>query len=166
MTTIDRDAVLGLIENHPRALRDSEGGDDHSVACLMVLQDLHKQIRALPTNDEVAGLRAENRTLRKALATSGADCPYCGLPAADLAKCESGFPGCGRTDDIVETAPLSSLPWKKEYDEDTGHTRIYAADGSLVTDVGYYDQPLEQQEANADLIVSASRAALHKEQDK
>lgn len=49
----------------------------------------------------VAELEAENGNLRKYLATSKADCPYCGLPAADMSKCASGFPGCGRADDLM-----------------------------------------------------------------
>jgi hypothetical protein len=49
----------------------------------------------------IAELAAENDRLRRLLASSNADCPYCGLPAADMAKCASGFPGCGRADDMM-----------------------------------------------------------------
>lgn len=48
----------------------------------------------------IAELEKDNADLRKYLATSKADCPYCGLPAADMAKCAHGFPGCGRADDM------------------------------------------------------------------
>ena len=44
---------------------------------------------------------AENNKLRGLLAKGQGDCVYCGLPAADIAKCPSGFPGCARMDDIV-----------------------------------------------------------------
>jgi hypothetical protein len=45
--------------------------------------------------------RSENDKLRGLLAKSDKDCPYCGLPAAEISKCEQGFPGCGRMDDII-----------------------------------------------------------------
>lgn len=50
---------------------------------------------------EIERLRVENDTLRGLLARGDKDCPYCGLPAADIARCASGFPGCGRMDDIT-----------------------------------------------------------------
>jgi hypothetical protein len=46
-------------------------------------------------------LAKENDQLRALLATSGANCAYCGLPAADMAKCGAGFPGCARMDDAM-----------------------------------------------------------------
>lgn len=49
----------------------------------------------------ITDLERENDVLRKRLAVSNADCPYCGLPAADMAQCAHGFPGCGRADDIM-----------------------------------------------------------------
>ena len=52
-------------------------------------------------SDEINQLRAENDKLRALLAKGGGACVYCGLPAADIAKCARGFPGCGRMDDIV-----------------------------------------------------------------
>jgi len=48
----------------------------------------------------------ENTTLRGVLATSALPCIYCGLD--DISMCASGFPGCGRMDDIMsvpEPAP-------------------------------------------------------------
>ena len=45
--------------------------------------------------------KEENNKLRGLLAKGQGDCVYCGLPAADIAKCPSGFPGCARMDDIV-----------------------------------------------------------------
>lgn len=47
----------------------------------------------------IENITKENDYLRKKLAESGADCPYCGLEALNWAKCASGFPGCGRADD-------------------------------------------------------------------
>lgn len=54
---------------------------------------------------EAEGLAAqiENDLLRGLLAKGDEDCIYCGLPAADIAKCKSGFPGCARMDDIMTT---------------------------------------------------------------
>ena len=46
-------------------------------------------------------LESENNKLRGLLAAGQGDCVYCGLPAADIAKCPHGFPGCARMDDIV-----------------------------------------------------------------
>lgn len=43
---------------------------------------------------------AENTRLRAALAMSDQPCAYCILPADEIAKCESGFPGCARADDM------------------------------------------------------------------
>lgn len=50
---------------------------------------------------ELERLRKENDTLRKFIAESNLDCIYCGLSKADMAKCEHGFPGCGRADDLM-----------------------------------------------------------------
>jgi len=50
--------------------------------------------------DRIAELEAENNTLRRVLAASKADCPYCNLAAQDMAKCAHGFPGCSRADDM------------------------------------------------------------------
>lgn len=43
----------------------------------------------------------ENDILRALLAWGSDPCIYCGLPAADMGKCQSGFPGCGRADDMM-----------------------------------------------------------------
>jgi hypothetical protein len=51
--------------------------------------------------DEVDSLKEENNKLRAILAAGKGDCVYCGLPAADIAKCLHGFPGCARMDDMV-----------------------------------------------------------------
>lgn len=57
----------------------------------------------MPDEDqsELERLREENDRLRKFIAESDLDCMYCGLPKADMAKCELGFPGCGRADDLT-----------------------------------------------------------------
>lgn len=46
-------------------------------------------------------LEQENERLRAALATSKDPCIYCQLPREEMAKCKSGFPGCGRADDMM-----------------------------------------------------------------
>ena len=51
--------------------------------------------------DVFEAVKAENDKLRGLLAKGKDDCIYCGLPAEDIAKCASGFPGCGRMDDIM-----------------------------------------------------------------
>jgi hypothetical protein len=43
----------------------------------------------------------ETTLLRAALATSKDPCLYCQLPADEMAKCRSGFPGCARMDDLT-----------------------------------------------------------------
>lgn len=51
--------------------------------------------------DELTILRDENTRLRAALAVSKDPCIYCTLPADQIMRCSSGFPGCARTDDIA-----------------------------------------------------------------
>jgi len=46
-------------------------------------------------------LQNENTKLRFIIADSNLDCIYCRLPKTDLSKCKSGFPGCGRMDDLI-----------------------------------------------------------------
>lgn len=46
-------------------------------------------------------LTKENDFMRKLLADADVPCVYCGLSRADLGRCESGFPGCARADDMV-----------------------------------------------------------------
>jgi len=47
-----------------------------------------------------ARLREENDYLRAYIANSDLPCLYCKLPKERMAECRSGFPGCGRMDDI------------------------------------------------------------------
>lgn len=49
---------------------------------------------------EHRALLAENAALRSALANSPGACVYCQLPANEMNRCASGFPGCGRADDM------------------------------------------------------------------
>jgi hypothetical protein len=51
-------------------------------------------------------LKEENDTLRGICAYENIECLYCGLPRAEMARCQSGFPGCARTDDML-CAPAS-----------------------------------------------------------
>lgn len=55
---------------------------------------------------EAMATRAENDVLRGLLAKGDKDCVYCGLPAAEISKCLSGFPGCSRMDDMM-AAPIT-----------------------------------------------------------
>jgi len=59
----------------------------------------------------------ENDKLRALLAQGQGDCIYCNLPAVDIAKCASGFPGCGRMDDIMNAQ-------ETEKDEQISHLRM------------------------------------------
>jgi len=68
------------------------------------------------TNEE---LQAENDKLRLLLATSNADCAYCGLPAARMAECASGFPGCARADDML----MDGTPTRKELQHECARLR-------------------------------------------
>ena len=43
----------------------------------------------------------ENDLLRQIVAKSDADCIYCSLPKNCILECRSGFPGCGRLDDLM-----------------------------------------------------------------
>ena len=54
-------------------------------------------------------LQRENDILRAMIAKGPMDCVYCGLPAADMNKCASGFPGCGRADDMMAD-PRPDMP--------------------------------------------------------
>lgn len=51
--------------------------------------------------EKLAAAEKENTHLRAALAASKDPCIYCQLPAEEMAKCRSGFPGCSRADDIT-----------------------------------------------------------------
>lgn len=53
------------------------------------------------TDKTIQDLQRENDILRAIIAKGPMDCIYCGLPAKDIAKCQSGFPGCGRGDDMM-----------------------------------------------------------------
>lgn len=49
----------------------------------------------------VCELREENHKLRTVIAKSDLDCIYCNLPKSQMSLCRSGFPGCGRADDLI-----------------------------------------------------------------
>jgi hypothetical protein len=52
-------------------------------------------------DDLLKRLRLENDKLRYLLANSDIPCIYCKLSKSDMLKCQSGFPGCGRADDLM-----------------------------------------------------------------
>jgi hypothetical protein len=58
---------------------------------------------------ELERLRKENDILRGLIADSNMECIYCGLPKAEMAKCPSGFPGCGRADDMLLTVSVKEI---------------------------------------------------------
>ncbi len=73
-------------------------------------RDLYKSIadehidaitNMLKANKALAKVQAENDKLRGMIAYSDMNCVYCGLPKADMNKCQHGFPGCGRADDMM-----------------------------------------------------------------
>jgi hypothetical protein len=53
---------------------------------------------------------SENDTLRAYLAYGSDPCIYCGLDKGDMAKCQSGFPGCARADDMT----AADNPWAND----------------------------------------------------
>lgn len=60
---------------------------------------LERQLSAVTAERDAT--RAENDTLKNILAESDLPCIYCHLPAGDMSKCRSGFPGCARADDLM-----------------------------------------------------------------
>ena len=59
--------------------------------------------------EKVGKLTDENDRLRGIIAKSDLPCLYCGLAAADMAKCPSGFPGCGRGDDMLNDPAMENV---------------------------------------------------------
>lgn len=68
--------------------------------------------------DELRRLRAENDTLRGLLGNSSKDCVYCGLPAAEQAKCAHGFPGCPRGDDQMLSKHFADGYWLEQQEKE------------------------------------------------
>ena len=98
----ERDSFAGELDEANENLdfiRDIEGA--------LKAETARETARADAAVAEVKALREENDTLRGIVATSALDCVYCGLPASRMAECASGFPGCGRADDIAARATLA-----------------------------------------------------------
>jgi hypothetical protein len=82
---------------------------------------VHETQEVAALRGQVAELRKDNDQLRSFIAKSPLPCPYCGLAAEDMSRCASGFPGCGRADDLLaseeEPAPTVRTleSWKKRY---------------------------------------------------
>ena len=51
--------------------------------------------------DNTKLLNEENSVLRAKLSHSKDPCMYCGLKKEDMSRCQSGFPGCARGDDMA-----------------------------------------------------------------
>jgi hypothetical protein len=68
-------------------------------------------------------LEAENNTLRGLLGNSAHPCTYCGLPAADQAKCARGFPGCARADDQMLSAHFAAGYAAEEAEKESAELR-------------------------------------------
>lgn len=76
--------------------------DDWCENLLASMQTWRERIETIDhLTAQLAASQSENTKLRAALAVSKDPCIYCQLPADEMAKCQSGFPGCGRADDIV-----------------------------------------------------------------
>lgn len=60
-------------------------------------------VRVEPLRDTVMRLTVENNHMRKLLADSILPCIYCHRPAAAMNRCDHGFPGCPRADDMWVT---------------------------------------------------------------
>lgn len=67
-------------------------------------------IEVIPPNLEsyskLEDIKKENDKLRGLLAWGNDPCIYCGLPRDQMARCQSGFPGCARADDMVAVPDL------------------------------------------------------------
>jgi hypothetical protein len=50
---------------------------------------------------ELERIRKENDYLRGVVAYSGLPCIHCGLEKDDMHRCQHGFPGCARADDML-----------------------------------------------------------------
>jgi len=72
---------------------------------------------------ELRRLRDEIDVLRGLLATSELSCPYCKLPATDIAKCALGFPGCARADDLMATPGSTIVSENKGLREEVARLR-------------------------------------------
>lgn len=57
--------------------------------------------RAESLQQQLTAAVRENDILRQVVAKSDVDCIYCSLPKIRMAECRSGFPGCGRMDDLM-----------------------------------------------------------------
>lgn len=81
-----------------------------------------------------SALTAENKLLRAALANSELPCVYCSLPASDMAKCESGFPGCERAEDALGCPHLGASLKLDELTAENAQLREQCRQQQLILD--------------------------------
>ena len=81
------------------------------ITLLLQCNELFCEVRSeLATLRSRVGEAEQKEThLRAALANSKDPCVYCQLPLAEMAKCKSGFPGCGRADDMSGCPEFGSM---------------------------------------------------------
>jgi hypothetical protein len=119
---------------------------------------------------EIADLTAENTRIRAALAQSKDACVYCQLPADEMAKCSSGFPGCARADDLtgcpefgaamramdLEAAlrPFAEVYREGSFGDDAVHTdlvHLYTRESYLARAAELVPEKLSQEQYEAEL---------------
>lgn len=97
LEAIDMATAKQLTEHAEAAGVDPDHIDyiDETTRAIIALWAANSELKA-----KVEKVTTENTYLRAALATSKDPCIYCQLPAEEMAKCERGFPGCARADDL------------------------------------------------------------------
>lgn len=102
------DAALAELDRLRDEVRAKIAGKTVAEALLIVGEDA-TALRQLLRDAEsrLAEARKENEFMRLRLAESDKACAYCNLPKAEMGRCESGFPGCARADDLLHCDELT-----------------------------------------------------------
>ncbi|WP_197689302.1 hypothetical protein [Bradyrhizobium erythrophlei] len=109
--------LLGIVRRQEEQLEQYHREDTASYREFYALgADHYRALRSEEEKGYARGLKdarqeteAENVRLRAALARSKDPCVYCSLPAEELFKCNSGFPGCSRADDVMGCPELGAM---------------------------------------------------------